>query len=106
MWKPRDLCGYHRLVPTNNDVEGYHRRLNHRCGDHPPVYKLLQFLHNEARLIDFTAKLVGNHGVCLQQRKHTKEAQARVLEMWEEFEERKIDSKEVLQRASTYFMLF
>ena len=45
VWKPQDICAYRRLVRTNNDVEGYHRRLNHRVQlDHPPVYKLLQVL--------------------------------------------------------------
>ena len=29
--KPANLCSYQRLVRTNNDVEGYHRRLNQRC---------------------------------------------------------------------------
>ena len=102
VWKPRDLCGYHRLVRTNNDVEGYHRRLNQRCGNHPPVYKLLKVLHDEARLVDITAKLVSNHGVCLHRKKQTKEAQARVLEIWDLFEEGQIDAKEVLMRASSF----
>ena len=102
VWKPRDLCGYHRLVRTNNDVEGYHRRLNLRCGNHPPVYKLLKVLHDEARLVDITAKLVSSHGVCLHCKKQTKEAQARVLEIWDLFEEGQIDAKEVLKRASSF----
>ena len=102
VWKPRDLCGYNRLVRTNNDVEGYHRRLNHRCGAHPPVYKLLKILHDEARLVDITAKLVSIHGVYLHRKKQTKDAHVRVLEMWDLFEEGHIDSKELLFRASSF----
>ena len=38
VWKPANLCSYQRLVRTNNDVEGYHRRLNMRCiTAHPPI---------------------------------------------------------------------
>ena len=28
VWRPVDFCAYQRLVRTNNDQEGYHRRLN------------------------------------------------------------------------------
>ena len=41
--KPQDICAYRRLVRTNNDVEGYHRRLNQRVAlDNPSVYKFLE----------------------------------------------------------------
>ena len=53
VWKPANLCSYQRLVRTNNDVEGYHRCLNHRCPtNHPFIYNLLEVIHSEARLVD------------------------------------------------------
>ena len=32
IWRPYNISVYNRLVRTNNDLEGYHNRLNSRCG--------------------------------------------------------------------------
>ena len=32
IWRPCNISVYQRLVRTNNDLEGYHNRLNSRCG--------------------------------------------------------------------------
>ena len=37
VWKPCYICAFKRLIRTNNDTEGYHRRLNSRYGDKPPL---------------------------------------------------------------------
>ena len=58
VWKPRDICVYRRLVRTNNDAEGYHKRLYTKCGENPPVYTLVKILHKEARLVDINYKLI------------------------------------------------
>ena len=50
VWTPRNVCAYQRLVRTNNDLEGYHYRLNSRCGmNHPPLYKLVEVLYTEQK---------------------------------------------------------
>ena len=48
IWSSKEICSYQRLVRTNNDCEGYHRRLKERCGTSPPIYKLVECIHNEA----------------------------------------------------------
>ena len=48
VWKLKNISAYQRLIRTNNDTEGYHYRLNKKCGDHPPFYKLVGILHSEA----------------------------------------------------------
>ena len=64
VWKPANLCSYQMLVRANNDVEGYHRRLNQRfVTDHPPIYKLLEVMHSEANLVELTAKLISSNAV-------------------------------------------
>ena len=62
--KPLDICAFKRLVRTNNGVEGYHRRLNHRCATvHPHLYKGLEVIHSEALLVDVTFKMVSRVAV-------------------------------------------
>ena len=58
VWKPRNICAFRRVVRTNNDAEGYHRRLNIRLGEKPPIYRLIQFLYRESILVDITCTLI------------------------------------------------
>ena len=91
VWEPRNICVYQRLVRTNNDVEGYHRRLNHRLGKKPPIYELIQFLHKEAKLIDVTCKSLTSKIVTNVRRKQTRAVQAFLTVLWKKFEEGDID---------------
>ena len=100
IWKPREICAYKRLIRTNNDTEGYHRRLNSRLGEKPPIYKMISFLYKEAVLVDVTCKLITCKNIKMIRRKKTREAQAHVTDLWTQFEERSIDAKTLLLEAT------
>ena len=102
VWKPRNICAYKRLVRTNNDCEGYHRRLNSRLGEKPPIYKLIEFLHREAKVVDVTCKILTSKHVNMHRRKQTREAQACLIDLWKQFEEGDIDAKSLLEEAGKY----
>ena len=88
IWKPKDISECQRMVRTNNDLEGYHRRLNTRCGsDHPPVYKLLEVFHDEAKLVTFTCKAISSDHVAMVRRKKTLEIQAKLQNIWNDYED-------------------
>ena len=76
IWPLKSITVYHRLVRTNNDVEGYHTRLNAKSnGDHPPFYDLIEDLRKEAKYVDITMKLVSNQAVKSHRKRKTKEVQ-------------------------------
>ena len=99
VWKPRNICAYKRLVRTNNDCEGYHRRLNSRVGEKPQIYKLIEFLYREAKLVDVTCKILTSKHVNMHWRKKTREAQACLIDLWKQYEEGDIDEKSLLEEA-------
>ena len=99
----QDICAYRRLVRTNNDVEGYHRRLNLRIQlDHPPVYRLVEVLWQEARYVDVTAKLISSGIVRMERRKKTTEKQSRLEALWTEYEAGDLSTDDFLEEASNY----
>ena len=66
----RELVVYMKTVRTNNDTEGYHRKLNDDKLK-MPFYLLVQKLCNEAMDVVITAMLVSDCKVkCLQRRKY------------------------------------
>ena len=79
VWKPQDISAYQRLVRTNNDLEGYPRRLNARINkDHPSVFSLLEVLYKESQLVNLTAKLVTSNTVKMQRQRKTQERQGKL----------------------------
>ena len=88
---------------TNNDVEGYHRRLNLRIQlDHPAVYRLVEVLWQEARYVDVTAKLISSGIVRMERRKKTTEKQSRLEALWTEYEAGDLSTNDFLEEASNY----
>ena len=107
IWKPKDVSAYQRMVRTNNDLEGYHRKLNKRCvSDHPPIYKLLEVLYDEARLVDFTYKAISSAHVAMIRRKKSRETQAKVQNVWDDYAMGVIDAGEFVFRLGPFWSHF
>ena len=103
VWKPQDISAYQRLVRTNNDLEGYHRRLNARINkDHPSVFSLLEVLYKESQLVNLTAMLVPSNTVKMQRQRKTQERQGKLEELWLEYDSGTLPMEEFLLEAATF----
>ena len=52
VWNVESWCVFNLSVRTNNDVEGWHRRLNYRANKaNLPLYTLINLLYKEAELV-------------------------------------------------------
>ena len=98
VWKPRNLCAFKRVVRTNNDKEGCHRRLNSRLGEKPPIYKLIHFLYREAILVDITCTVITCKAINMQRKKKTREGKAHILDFWHQFD----DAKKLLLESTSF----
>ena len=66
----RDWSVYRQRVRTNNDVEGWHYRLNHRGKKASlPFYLLIHLLHRESKVVTRTVQLVFREDLTRQQRR-------------------------------------
>ena len=102
VWAVENWCGYRRLVRTNNDTEGWHRRLNQRSGrENLPLYVLLELLLKESKLVDLTLQLVAEHRLSSTRRKQSRDNQERLHQLWGDYEEKKISTKQFLSACKT-----
>ena len=61
-WTPSSWCVYRETVRTNNDVEGWHHRLNVKaCRGQLDIYQLTPLLHKEATFVNIQMSLVSEH---------------------------------------------
>ena len=71
-------------VRTNNDVEGWHMRINTgaRRGQ-VQLYLLIKLLHQEAKLVSLQLHLVSQNKLIRYQRKTYRKIQAAIFALWE-----------------------
>ena len=75
-----------RVVRTNNDVDGWHYRLNSQSPhDRPNLYVLLGLLHKEATLLPLKVKLVSQKKIYRRQRKEHRSREEKLRKLWDEY---------------------
>ena len=99
--KPASWCVFKRAIRTNNDVEGWHHRLNkHAVRGKLPLYMLLALLYAEAGFIPYQQRLVSENQRRRYQRKKTKETQGSLAQLWKDFQRQKLSVDQLLRRVS------
>ena len=100
-WKPEDWSVFKRAIRTNNDVEGWHYRLNRQAQRaNLPMYMLIKLLHTEARLIPYQLRLVSQNQLRRFQRRKTKETRGILAQLWKDFEKNGLSIMQLLRKAS------
>ena len=97
---PHKWSVYKETVRTNNDVEGWHRRLNclSRRGQQP-FYMLVDNLHSEAKFVSVQTKLVEEHKLHRYQRSTYAGIQCQLHDLWEAYEQRQISISKLLREC-------
>ena len=92
---------YGTAVRTNNDVEGWHHRLNFRSRENMSMYLLISFLHNEASFSQDQIHLLPDGKVQKRRGKATRDRDAKLYGPWEKFKEDGICQKKLLLSVAT-----
>lgn len=91
-------------VRTNNDVEGYHRRLNAAATRGSlPFYVLIELLGREAAMVELQAKLVSEDKLKRHQRKKYAHLQGRMFKYWNEYVEGSRSTSSLLRACSRLY---
>ena len=70
-------------IRTNNDLEGWLRRLNtHAYSDQLNLYLLIKLLHDEAEMIQLQATLLSLKKIKRQQRRQQRQMEGRIFQEW------------------------
>ncbi|KAL8566813.1 hypothetical protein ACOMHN_052211 [Nucella lapillus] len=101
LWHPSSWSAFYRFVRTNNDVEGWHRRLNSKAARWQlNLYLLLQLLSGEAALVSVNLTLLRESAIIRRQRKAAKNATGRLFKLWDQLIAREKTARQTLRAAS------
>lgn len=104
MWPVGSWSVFGRSIRTNNDVEGWHARLNRRAKKgNLSFYLLVELLFREARDIPIQCKLVKEGKLKRYQRRNTTSTQAKLMTLWEEYNENRRTTNSLLKECSNLY---
>ena len=103
LWPVEVWCVYGQAVRTNNDVEGWHHRLNVRAGKPKlPFYLLLILLYREARLISLQAHLISDERLRQYKKKAYRQLNGKLFSVWNEYQRGNISVGQLLRTGAHY----
>ena len=101
VWPPKCWSVFMQGTRTNNDVEGWHRRLNAKAGRGLlQFYILVELLETEAKMVSLQAKLVSERKLRKLRRKKYSKVQTQLFALWQKFTDGQLTAGELLQRSS------
>lgn len=85
-WSPKEWSVYGQSIRTNNDVEGWHHRINAKAGTNSlPFYKTLTLLEMESQFVDVQLQLIHENKLKRLQRTKYREYQGRIFDAWKAY---------------------
>lgn len=104
MWRPFDWSVYGRQVRTNNDVEGWHNRLNTKAfKGNLPFYCLIKLLYEESRICKIKKKFFAVGKLPIYRKRRYVHMNNRIMFYWRQFRNRRLSPMELLRKcAATY----
>ncbi|XP_052809495.1 uncharacterized protein LOC128237959 [Mya arenaria] len=101
MWRPENWSVFREHIRTNNDVEGWHRRINTKAGRaNLGFYVLVPLLRDESETVDLQIRLVSEHLLTRIQRKKFASIHGRLFDAWDRYEEDELTTTQLLRRIS------
>jgi hypothetical protein len=93
-----------KSVRTNNDVEGWHNRVNtHAQKSNLQFYLLIELMYNEASKIPLQLKMISEGKLRRRQRKQTKMVQCKILQLWDDYTNNKITASHLLKKCGSLY---
>ncbi|XP_071130109.1 uncharacterized protein [Mytilus edulis] len=88
-------------IRTNNDVEGWHNRLNRKAkGASLHLYVMLKVLSDEARYLPMQIQLVSEHKLTRYQRAATKRSQSKLMELWDSYRSQQLTVSQLMSSVA------
>ncbi|XP_060604396.1 uncharacterized protein LOC132757205 [Ruditapes philippinarum] len=105
VWSVRQWCVYRQSVRTNNDVEGYHRRINGKAGrGNVQMYVLIPLLYAESELVSIQAQQVSEHLLTRYRRPKYRKLHEKLEKLWEAYDTRELITSDFLTEVAKVYM--
>lgn len=109
-WPISSWCQHHRKIRTNNDVEGWHTRLNVHCGNRRrnglPLYLLIDVLFKESQISEMYKEMLLQGHKLRRERKTYTALNEKLFKLWEDHRKNVISSESLLLSCAKLYSDF
>lgn len=103
-WDVASWSVFGMSIRTNNDVEGYHNRLNRRAKKgNLPFYLMLRLLYNESCIIPTQIKMISEGKLKRQQKKKSRDLHGKIFELWNRYSAKDISVSRLLRQCANIY---
>ncbi|CAG2244496.1 unnamed protein product [Mytilus edulis] len=103
VWPVESWTVFSQPTRTNNDVEGWHRRINKKSSEEKkPFYLLLPKLKEEAELLPNQLKMVSECKLTRQQRSTSKFLQAKYFQLWDQYRDGDLTASQLVRMCGLF----
>ena len=101
LWPPTAWSVFRQPIRTNNDVEGWHHRINIKA-NHAKLnlYQLIQLLNSESVLVELGVRMMPESGTSRHQKKKYPKLHTRLNQYWDEYCAKTRSTKSLLNACS------
>ena len=104
VWNPASWSVFLQAIRTNNDVEGWHRRLNsYAHGNQLNLYLLIDLLWEESQFIKLQVTLLSAKKLKREKRKRQRELEGKVFRAWDDFVAGDVSPMDLLRRVGRVY---
>lgn len=102
IWPPSTWSVFLRAVRTNNDVEGWHTRLNSRCTASNSFYLLVQRLFEESKIVRLQCDLLCNGQLKRRFTTKYRRTHGELYKVWDMYTKHDLTSSQLLKRVAHF----
>ena len=107
IWPPHTWCVFGRSIRTNNDVEGWHNRINLKARKgNLNFYLLLKLLHDEAKIVNLQVRLLSEGKVLRKQQHKYNKHHGQLVKLWDEYNNDERSAKQLLKAVSHHIAIY
>ena len=99
-WPCEQWCVYHKIVRTNNDLEGYHNKFNSSYGSNLSLYLLISGIYEECKAAVINAELIYGQLLDRNTRPKYTQLQENIITTWEKYDNGQISDRSLLYEMS------
>ncbi|XP_068229184.1 uncharacterized protein [Palaemon carinicauda] len=107
IWPPHTWCVFGRSIRTNNDVEGWHNRINLKARKgNLNFYLLLKLLHDEANIVNLQVWLLSEGKVLRKQQHKYNKHHGQLVKLWDEYNNNERSARQLLKAVSHHIAVY
>ena len=104
IWPPSSWSVFQQNIRTNNDVEGWHNKINRKAGrGQIQFYLLVELLYEESKYVEAQTRLVREEQLTRFQRLEYKRVNSAIQDLWERFNENELTSMQLLNSCAKIY---